>query len=166
MMFVYCTGHGVHGFTLDPSVGEFLLSHENIRIPARGMIYSMNEGNFERWSPAMQAYARWLKQIDPVTGRPYSSRYIGSLVADVHRTMLYGGIYCYPGDSRNPSGKLRLVYENNPLAYIVEHAGGAATDGRRRILDIQPGALHERSPLFLGSPDDIRVLKEFLAGGL
>jgi len=164
MMFVYSTGHGVHGFTLDPSVGEFLLSHENIRIPPRGAIYSMNEGNFRRWSPGMRRYAEWLKQEDAQTGRPYSSRYIGSLVADVHRTLLYGGLYCYPGDTKNPNGKLRLMYENNPLAYIVEQAGGAAIDGMRRVLEVQPTSLHQRSPLFLGSAEDIGILQEFLTG--
>ena len=164
MMFVYCTGHGVHGFTLDPSVGEFLLSHENIRIPRKGSIYSLNEGNFGRWSEGMQRYVRYLKEDDASTDRPYSQRYIGSLVADVHRTLLYGGIYCYPGDRKNPNGKLRLMYESNPLAYIVENAGGSATDGRRRILDIEPESLHQRTPLFVGSPDDIRVVTEFLSG--
>jgi len=164
MMFVYCTGHGVHGFTLDPSVGEFLLSHENIRIPRKGTIYSLNEGNYGRWSPGMQRYIQYLKQEDPPTGRPYSSRYIGSLVADVHRTLLYGGIYCYPGDAKHPNGKLRLMYENNPLSFIVEHAGGSATDGRRRVLEIEPESLHQRTPLFLGSPEDIRTVEEFLAG--
>lgn len=164
MMFVYCTGHGVHGFTLDPSVGEFLLSHENIRIPKRGSIYSMNEGNYGRWDPAVQKYVQYLKQEDKATGRPYSSRYIGSLVADVHRTLLYGGIYCYPGDKKNPNGKLRLMYENNPLAYIVEHAGGRASDGKRRILDIKPETLHERTPLFIGSEEDVQLVEDFVAG--
>lgn len=164
MMFVYCTGHGVHGFTLDPSVGEFLLSHEHIRIPKRGSIYSTNEGNFGRWDPNMQRYIQQLKEEDPGTGRPYSSRYVGSLVADVHRTLLYGGIYCYPGDAKNASGKLRLMYENNPLAFIVENAGGTASDGRRRILDIKPTSLHQRTPLFIGSEDDVRDAEEYLAG--
>ncbi len=164
MMFVYTTGHGVHGFTLDPSVGEFLLSHENIRMPRKGTIYSTNEGNTGRWTPEMQRYIRYLKEEDPETGRPYSSRYIGSLVADVHRTMLYGGIYCYPGDTRNPNGKLRLMYENNPLAYLVEEAGGASTNGRIRTLDIQPSSLHERAPLFIGSVDDVSTAMEFVSG--
>jgi len=164
MMFVYCTGHGVHGFTLDPSVGEFLLSHEHIRIPRKGAIYSLNEGNFSRWPEGMRKYVRYLQEDDPSTDRPYSSRYIGSLVADVHRTLLYGGIYCYPGDRKNPNGKLRLMYESNPLAYIVENAGGSATDGVRRILDIEPQSLHQRTPLFVGSPDDVRVAMEFLSG--
>jgi fructose-1,6-bisphosphatase I len=162
MMFVYCTGHGVHGFTLDPSVGEFLLSHENIRIPVRGSIYSVNEGNTFRWEPAMRRYIEFLKQEDTSTGRPYSSRYVGSLVADVHRTLLYGGIYCYPGDTKNPHGKLRLTYECNPLAYITENAGGAASDGQRRIMEINPEALHQRTPLFIGSKEEIKLAERFL----
>lgn len=164
MMFVYSTGHGVHGFTLDPSVGEFLLSHENIRIPTKGKIYSVNEGNYARWSKGMQRYVDWLKQEDPLTGRPYSARYVGSLVADVHRTLLYGGLYCYPGDSRNPNGKLRLMYETNPLAFLVEQAGGAASDGIQRTLEIHPNSLHQRTPFFVGSPEDVRIVMEFLAG--
>ena len=144
MMFVYSTGHGVHGFTLDPSVGEFLLSHENIRIPDQGTIYSTNEGYYERWKPEVQRYIQYLKE-DKATGRPYSLRYTGSLVADVHRTLLYGGIYFYPGDTKNPRGKLRLMYENNPLAYIVHEAGGLASDGETRTLDMQSQSLHERS---------------------
>jgi fructose-1,6-bisphosphatase I len=164
MMFVYSTGHGVHGFTLDPSVGEFLLSHESIQIPKRGSIYSMNEGNHGRWDPAIQRYVAHLKEEDRLTGRPYSLRYVGSLVADVHRTLLYGGIYCYPGDRTNPKGKLRLMYENNPLAFIVESAGGKASDGRTRIMDIPPENLHQRSPLFIGSPDDVALVEEFIAG--
>lgn len=164
MMFVYSTGHGVHGFTLDPSVGEFLLSHENIRVPRKGTIYSTNEGNFARWSKGMQRYVEWLKQEDAPGGRPYSSRYVGSLVADVHRTLLYGGLYCYPGDTKNTNGKLRLMYENNPLAYIMEQAGGAAIDGIQRTLEIRPTSLHQRAPLFIGSVEDVRIVQEFLAG--
>lgn len=164
MMFVYSTGHGVHGFTLDPSVGEFLLSHENIRIPQRGAIYAVNEGNYNKWEPSMKRYIEWLKTEDKADGRPYSLRYIGSLVADVHRTLMYGGIYCYPGDTKNKDGKLRLMYENNPLAYIVEQAGGAASDGKQRIMDIVPTKLHQRSPLFIGSSDDVRIAGDFLAG--
>ncbi|MGA9115934.1 MAG: class 1 fructose-bisphosphatase [Bacteroidota bacterium] len=164
MMFVYTTGRGVHGFTLDPSVGEFLLSHENIRIPPEGAIYSVNEGNYGRWEPGMRGFVDYLKQEDPSTGRPYSARYIGSLVADLHRTLLYGGVYCYPGDAKNPEGKLRLMYEANPLAFIMEQAGGRASDGRRRILEIPPGSLHQRSPLFMGSPREVLLAEEFLAG--
>ncbi len=164
MMFVYSTGRGVHGFTLDPSVGEFLLSHENIRIPKRGSIYAVNEGNYNRWEPNMRRYIDWLKTEDKADGRPYSLRYIGSLVADVHRTLMYGGIYCYPADTKNPNGKLRLLYENNPLAFIVEQAGGAASDGKQRIMDIQPTKLHQKTPLFIGSEEDVRIVEEFLAG--
>jgi fructose-1,6-bisphosphatase I len=164
MMFVYCTGHGVHGFTLDPTVGEFLLSHENITIPPRGSIYSVNEGNFNRWSPEMQKFIRYLKEDDRASGRPYSARYVGTMVADVHRTLLYGGIYCYPGDAKNPNGKLRLMYENNPLGYIIENAGGAASDGTRRILDIMPDSLHQRTPLFIGSREDVSLAEDFLSG--
>jgi fructose-1,6-bisphosphatase I len=163
MMFVYSTGHGVHGFTLDPSVGEFLLSHEDIRIPKRGSIYSVNEGNVGRWSPAVQRYFQHLKEEDAADGRPYSQRYIGSLVADVHRTLLYGGIYCYPGDTKNPDGKLRLVYECNPLSYLVEQAGGAASDGRVRIMEKVPLTLHQRTPIFIGSSEDVERALSFLA---
>ena len=164
MMYVYTTGHGVHGFTLDPSVGEFLLSHEDIHIPSKGSIYSCNEGNFERWAPGVQRYIRHLKQHDPATARPYSARYIGSLVADFHRTLLYGGIYCYPGDTVNPNGKLRLMYENNPLALIVEQAGGASSNGRGRTLETRPENLHARAPLFIGSTEDVRLAEEFISG--
>ncbi|MEK9135746.1 MAG: class 1 fructose-bisphosphatase, partial [Bacteroidota bacterium] len=164
MMFVYSTGHGVHGFTLDPTVGEFLLSHENMRIPKRGAIYAVNEGNYNKWEPNMRRYIEYLKSDCKEEGRPYSGRYIGSLVADFHRTLLYGGIYCYPGDTKNPNGKLRLMYESNPLAYLVEQSGGAASDGKRRILDIVPERLHQRSPLFIGSSEDVKIVEEFLAG--
>ncbi len=163
MMFVYCTGHGVHGFTLDPSVGEFLLSHENIHIPQRGTIYSCNEGNYVRWSKNMQRYIDYLKGDDKATNRPYSHRYVGTLVSDFHRTLMYGGIYFYPGDTVHPDGKLRLMYENNPLSYIVENAGGAATNGTTRTLDIQPTSLHQRQPLFIGSAADVQLAKDFLS---
>lgn len=164
MMFVYSTGHGVHGFTLDPSVGEFLLSHENITMPRRGSIYAINEGNYNRWDANVRRYVDWMKTEDKADGRPYSLRYIGSLVADVHRTLMYGGIYCYPADKKNPNGKLRLLYENNPLAFIVENAGGAASDGTQRIMDIQPTKLHQKTPLYIGSVDDVRIAEEFIAG--
>jgi fructose-1,6-bisphosphatase I len=154
----------VHGFTLDPGIGEFLLSHENIHIPARGKIYSVNEGNFHRWSGGMRNYITYVHEEDKATGRPYSSRYIGSLVGDVHRTMLYGGIFLYPADAKNPEGKLRLMYEGNPMAFLVEQAGGRATDGRQRILDIQPKKLHQRIPLLLGSEEDVTVAEEFIQG--
>ncbi len=163
-MLVYTTGDGVHGFTYEPGIGEFLLSHPNIHTPARGRIYSANEGNYARWSTGMKRYVDWLKQESRATGRPYSGRYVGSLVADFHRNLLYGGIYLYPGDGRNPDGKLRLLYECAPLAFIAEQAGGAASNGERRIMDLAPGSLHQRSPLFLGSPEDVKECEAFLAG--
>ncbi len=164
-IFVYCTGNGVHGFTLDPSVGEFLLSHENMRIPSRGKTYSVNEGNYSRWGNGMKNYVQFLKSHDELTGRPYSSRYIGSLVADFHRNLLYGGIFMYPSDSLHPEGKMRVLYEASPLAFIVEHAGGRASDGLRRILDIVPTSLHQKTPLFIGSDEDVKKAEEFLQKG-
>ena len=161
-MLVYTTGQGVHGFTFEPNIGEFLLSHPNIRTPTRGRIYSVNEGNYFRWSDGTKRYVDWLKMDDAATGRPYSARYVGSLVADFHRNLLYGGIYLYPGDQRNPLGKLRVLYEAAPLAFIAEEAGGAASDGERRILDIVPTALHQRTPLFLGSAEDVSECEQFI----
>ncbi len=148
----------------DPSVGEFLLSHEDIRIPARGQIYSINEGNTSRWDPGVRRYIEHLKIEDPADGRPYSARYVGSLVADVHRSLLYGGIFLYPGDRKNRNGKLRLLYEAAPLAFIAEQAGGAASDGQRRILDVIPEDLHQRTPLVIGSPEDVRMAEAFIQG--
>jgi fructose-1,6-bisphosphatase I len=163
-IFVYTTGHGVHGFTLDPSVGEFLLSHENIRIPKKGKIYSLNEGNFANWDPGMQRYVQYLKEHDKATGRPYSQRYIGTMVGDAHRTLLYGGIFAYPGDKKNPEGKLRLMYECNPMAYIIEQAGGRSSNGTTSILNVKPTSLHQHTPVFLGSEDDVMLCEEFLQG--
>ena len=162
VMLVFSTGQGVHGFTYDSSVGEFLLSHENIRTPERGAIYSTNEGNYNRWTPGLRRYIDHLKSEDPANGRPYTARYIGSLCADVHRNLLYGGIYLYPGDTRNPNGKLRLLYEANPLSMIVEQAGGAASDGHTRILDLQPTSLHQRVPLIVGSRLDVEEAVRFI----
>jgi fructose-1,6-bisphosphatase I len=161
-MLVYTTGDGVHGFTLDPAIGEFLLSHENIRIPKRGKIYSVNQGNTHRWSEGMKRYINHLQEEDKASGRPYSSRYIGSLVGDIHRTLLYGGIFLYPADSKNPEGKLRLMYEGNPMAFLLEQAGGRGSNGCQRILDIQPKTLHQRTPLFLGSEEDVSTAEEFV----
>lgn len=161
-MLVYTTGEGVHGFTYEPSIGEFLLSHPDIRTPRRGRIYSVNEGNYCRWFDGVKRYVDWLKVEDPATHRPYSARYVGSLVADFHRNLLYGGIYMYPGDQRNPDGKLRLLYEAAPLAFVAEQAGGAASDGRRRISDIAPEAIHQRTPLYIGSPDDVADCEQFI----
>lgn len=163
-MFVYSTGRGVHGFTLDPSVGEFLLSHENIRIPKKGKIYSLNEGNFCNWNDGMQRYIQYLKESDTATGRPYSLRYIGTMVGDSHRTLLYGGIFAYPGDRKNPQGKLRLMYECNPMAFIIEQAGGRSSDGEQSILQVKPTSLHEHTPVILGSEEDVKLCEEFLAG--
>lgn len=162
-IMVYTAGSGVHGFTLDPSVGEFLISYSNMKIPQKSKTYSLNEGNYLKWSKGIQKYVDYLKQPDKETGRPYSSRYVGSLVADFHRNLLYGGIFIYPADDKNKNGKLRLMYEANPLAFLVEQAGGIATDGRKRILEIVPEGLHQRTPLFIGSPDDIKLVMKFLS---
>ncbi len=163
-ILVYTTGNGVHGFTLDPSIGEFILSHENIRIPKKGDIYSVNEGYYERWDENMKKFINYLKTEDKATGRPYKLRYVGTLVADFHRTLLYGGIFMYPGDSKNPEGKLRLIYEAAPLAYVVEKAGGRASNGFQNILDIKPTSLHQRTPLFIGSEEDVKLAEKFLQG--
>ncbi|RMI17110.1 MAG: class 1 fructose-bisphosphatase [Calditrichaeota bacterium] len=163
-MLVYTTGNGVYGFTLDPSYGSFVLSHPRIKIPPRGKIYSINEGNFELWDENVQNYVRWCKQINKEDGRPKTGRYIGSLVADFHRNLLKGGIFLYPADKKNPNGKLRLMYEANPMAFIVEQAGGRASNGFKRILDIQPEELHQRTPLIIGSKEDVTIAEEFIQG--
>jgi len=162
-IFVYTVRTGVHGFTLDPSFGEFVLSHKNITTPKKSKMYSINEGNYLYWHSGLKKYIKYLQDEDEQTERPYTSRYIGSMVADIHRNMLYGGIFMYPADSRNPNGKLRLMYECNPMAFIVEQAGGRATDGKRRMLDIQPETLHQRVPLFIGSEDDVKMVEHFIA---
>jgi len=164
VMLVYTTGQGVHGFTLDPTIGEFLLSHENITTPKRGKIYSINEGYYRYFFDGVKKYIKYLQQEDKATHRPYSARYIGSLVADFHRNLLYGGIFIYPRTKKAPNGKLRLLYEANPLAFICEQAGGRATDGYRRILDIEPEELHQRTPLFIGSEEDVKIAEEFEQG--
>ncbi len=166
-MMVYTTGSGVHGFTLDPSVGEFLLSHPNICTPARGNTYSANEGNYQYWHPDMQRYMDYVHEKDPASKRPYSSRYVGSLVADFHRTLLYGGVFLYPADSKDPktpTGKLRLLYEAAPLAMVMQAAGGKASTGTENILDVQPHKLHQRVPLVLGSCDEVTLAEEFFQG--
>ncbi len=162
-MLVYTTGHGVNGFTLEPSIGEYCLSHQNMTIPEDGSIYSINEGNLLSCGNGVQAYIDWCKQTDKKTSRPYSARYIGSLVADFHRNMIKGGIYIYPGTAKNPEGKLRLQYECNPLAYIVEQAGGKATTGKMRIMDVQPKDLHMRVPLFIGSKKMVERVEKLIA---
>ncbi len=163
-MLVYTTGQGVHGFTLDPSVGEFLLSHPNIKTPSRGKIYSINEGNSHLWDDGTRRYIDHLKTPGNGSGGPYSARYIGSMVCDFHRNLLYGGIFLYPGDRKNPNGKLRLLYEANPLAMLIEQAGGAATDGTTRIMDKVPTKLHERTPLVIGSREDVADYGAFVRG--
>ena len=151
-MLVYTTGNGVNGFTYDPSLGVFCLSHENIQIPKTGKIYSINEGQ----------YLKYCQEEDKETQRPYTSRYIGSLVSDFHRNMLKGGIYIYPSATNYPNGKLRLLYEGNPMAFLAEQAGGVASDGYNRILDIQPTALHQRVPHFIGSRDKVKKAEELM----
>ncbi len=165
-MLVYTTGNGVHGFTLDPSYGEFVLSHPDIKIPQKGKIYSVNESNFDYWDDSIKRYVHYVKQIDEATGRPMNSRYIGSMVSDFHRNLLYGGIFLYPASRRAPQGKLRLAYEANPMAFIIEQAGGKASDGHRRILDIVPEKLHQRTPLFIGSKEDVDMVESFIRGDM
>jgi fructose-1,6-bisphosphatase I len=157
-MLVYTTGAGVHGFTLEPSIGEFLLSHPDMRIPEPGKhMYSVNEAYYKRWSPGQQ------KAVDTLKDQDYSLRYIGSLVADFHRTLLYGGIFMYPSDKKSPKGKLRLLYEASPMAMVMEEAGGASSNGRVSILDVEPEELHERTPLYLGNKDLVKMVDSALA---
>ncbi|NMW17500.1 MAG: class 1 fructose-bisphosphatase [Chlorobiaceae bacterium] len=164
VVMVYTTGHGVHGFTYDPTIGEFLLSHENITTPKSGKYYSINEGSYAQFNDGTKKYLDYIKEEDPSTGRPYSTRYIGSLVADFHRNLLTGGVFVYPPTTKHLNGKLRLMYEANPLAFICEQAGGRATNGRKRILDIKPAELHQRTPLYIGSEEDVIIAEEFEQG--
>lgn len=161
-ILVYTTGQGVHGFTLDPSVGEFLLFYENILMPKKSNTYSINEGNYSKWDKNLQKYIDYLKSDDKEKGLPYTARYVGSLVADFHRNLLYGGIFMYPSDNKHSNGKLRLLYEANPLAFICEQAGGKATNGNERILEVVPLDLHQKTPLFIGSEDDVNEVEKFL----
>lgn len=161
-MLVYTTGNGVNGFTLDPSIGEFCLSHPKISIPTTGIIYSINEGNYVHFPEGVKKYIKYVQEEDKSTNRPYTSRYIGSLVADFHRNMLKGGIYIYPETSKSPKGKLRLLYECNPLAFIAEQAGGLASNGVKRILEVEPTELHQRMPLYIGSSEMVGLAEKFL----
>ncbi len=162
-MLVYTAGRGVYGFTYDPSVGEFLLSHDDIRIPEHGSIYSVNEGNYHKWDAGMKRYIDWAKMDVPEEDKKaYSLRYIGSMVADVHRTLLYGGVFLYPADIKSYKGKLRLLYEANPMSFVVEQAGGRASNGQSRVLEIQPEKLHQRTPLIVGSPKNVDEVERFL----
>ncbi len=161
-VMVYSTGHGVHMFTYDPTVGEFLLIRENVKIPPRGKYYSVNEGYYHKWDQETREYIDYLKTPTEDKPKTYSLRYIGSFVADFHRTLLSGGIFMYPRDSSKPEGKLRLFYEANPMAMLVEQAGGKAIDGKQRILEIQPTHIHQRTPLIIGGKDDVEEYEKFL----
>lgn len=161
-MLVYTTGKGVNGFTLDPSIGEFCLSHPDMSMPKDGYIYSLNEGNYVHFPQGVKKYLKYCQEEDEATRRPYSSRYIGSMVADLHRNLLKGGIFIYPSTASAPNGKLRLVYECNPMAFIIEQAGGRATNGFKRILDTEVESLHQRSPIFLGSENMVLKVEEFM----
>ena len=162
-MLVYTTGQGAHGFTLDPSIGEFLLSHPNIRIPAVGRYLSVNDSYEQVWDAPVKSLMRRYRGLEG-DRKPLNVRYVGSLVADFHRNLLGGGVFCYPANKKSPKGKLRLLYEGNPLAFIVEQAGGAAIDGTQRIMDIQPTELHQRVPLYIGSKNDVDLAQQVLAG--
>lgn len=162
-MLVYTTGCGVNGFTLDPSIGEFCLSHPQMRIPETGTIYSMNEGNYVHFPEGVKKYIKYCQVEDAATFRPYTSRYIGSMVADLHRNLIKGGIYIYPSTASAPNGKLRLVYECNPLAFIIEQAGGRATNGYQRILDIEVTEIHQRESIFIGSTEMVLLAEQFMA---
>jgi fructose-1,6-bisphosphatase I len=163
-MMVYATRRGVNGFTLDPSIGEFCLSHPDIQCPVNGTIYSVNHGNFFRYEKGVQDYITACQKKDKTNGGPYTQRYIGSMVADVHRSLIKGGIFMYPGTTDKPNGKLRLSYECNPFAFIMEVAGGKATNGKIRILDVQPTELHQRVPLFIGSKGMMEELESHYKG--
>ncbi|MDN5350946.1 MAG: fructose,6-bisphosphatase, partial [Bacteroidales bacterium] len=162
-MLVYTTGNGVNGFTYDPTCGLFVLSHENIKIGDVGGIYSINEANYIYFPEGVKKYIKYCQEDDPETNRPYTTRYIGSLVSDFHRNLLRGGIYIYPGTLKNPQGKLRLMYECVPMAFLAEQAGGKASDGFSRILDIQPEDIHQRCPLFIGSKAMVEKVEELMA---
>jgi fructose-1,6-bisphosphatase I len=161
-LFIYTSGEGVHGFTLDPALGEFFLSHPNIKIPESGSTYSINEGNSIKWNTKQRDFCNYLKEEDKASDRPYKLRYIGSLVSDFHRTLLKGGIFMYPSDLENPQGKLRFAFEAAPMALIIENAGGKASSGEQRILDITPTEIHQRVPLFIGSKKQMDLAEDYL----
>jgi len=161
-MMVYTTGNGVNGFTYDPGIGVFFLSHPDMMFPKENKIYSMNEGNFNKSSKGVQSYIRYCQEVDASTNRPHTGRYIGSLVADFHRNLIKGGIYMYPATSSSPNGKLRLLYECNPLAFLAEQAGGKASDGKNRIMEIKPTKLHQRVPYFVGNTEMVEKVEEFI----
>lgn len=163
-LLVLTTGDGVDGFTLGPTIGEFVRSHHRIRIPARGRIYSVNEGNLTKWEPGVRRYIEHLRGADVATGRPYTARYVGSLVADFHRTLLQGGIYLYPAETGKSDGKLCLQYEAAPMGFLAEQAGGSASTGRERIMTIEPATPRQRVPLIIGSPEDVVLAEDFITG--
>jgi len=158
----YTTGLNVSLFTLDPSLGEFILSDRKVQIPDHGKIYSINEGSYNSWDLGLKKYIKYCQEEDPESDRPYSARYIGSMVADLHRTLIKGGIFIYPHSKRYPNGKLRLMYECNPLSFIIEQAGGMATDGHQRILEIEPEAIHQQTPIYIGSKENVSQVMDFL----
>jgi fructose-1,6-bisphosphatase I len=162
-MLVYTTGKGVNGFTLDPSIGEFCLSHPDMKIPEDGKIYSINEGNYVHFPEGVKKYLKYAQVEDKASNRPYTSRYIGSMVADIHRNLIKGGIYMYPTTSSSPNGKLRLMYECNPMAFIIEQAGGVASDGLSRIMEIEPTELHQRTAVYIGSRKMVEMVESLLA---
>jgi fructose-1,6-bisphosphatase I len=161
-MLVYTTGQGAHGFTLDPSIGEFLLSHPNIKIPPAGRYLSVNDSYEPLWDTRVRSLMRQYRGLEG-DRKALNVRYVGSLVADFHRNLLGGGVFAYPANTKSPKGKLRLLYEANPLAFIVEQAGGSATDGTTRIMDIAPTELHQRTPLYIGSRDEVAMASSALA---
>ncbi len=161
-MLVYSTGNGINGFTYDPTFGEFCLSHTSIKTPLHGSLYSINEGNYIKFPEGVKRYIKYCQERDTDTSRPYTSRYIGSLVSDFHRNLLMGGIYMYPESESYPSGKLRLVYECNPIAFLAEQAGGKGSDGKRCVLDIVPESLHQKIPFYVGSPEMVKKVEEFI----
>ncbi len=156
-MLVYTIGRGVHAFTLDPSLGEFILSHENLQIPAHGSVYSTNEGNYWQWDDSIRQYIQYVHKNDG-----YTARYSGALVGDFHRILFQGGVFLYPGTTKAPQGKLRLLYETAPLAFLTEQAGGKASDGRQRLMEIVPQSLHQRTPLVIGSREDVELVESFV----
>ncbi|TNE70651.1 class 1 fructose-bisphosphatase [bacterium] len=161
-MLAYTTGLGVSTFTLDPSIGEFFLADQDVKIPKMGPFYSINEGSYNSWEQGLKKYVKYCQEEDKETMRPYSARYIGSMVADVHRILLKGGIFIYPRSKSYPNGKLRLMYECNPLAFIIEQAGGKASDGLKRILEVKPTDIHQRCPIFIGSKENVEMAEKFL----
>jgi len=161
-IMVYTTGLGVSMFTLDPSIGEFILCDDDITMPDRGYIYSINEGSYNSWDEGLKQYVKYCQVEDPDAGRPYKARYIGSMVADVHRTLMKGGIFIYPHSSIYPNGKLRLMYECNPLSFILEQASGMALNGTKRIMEIEPETIHQRTPIYMGSRENVLKARKFL----